>query len=500
MIDIDIDFDVDYERLQCFKSQLRSHWCHHPIGLLYLASVVRESFPDIAIRVFHTITSNNPIGRIESLITEFNPNLVGLRSLSIEQAMFKRIARRIRELKQDVYLIAGGPYPSSSYQDLVSSSYVDMVVIGEGEKTFVDVIQQLRSNRNLPLNLPGTAVVENDLVQVNKPQPPITDIDAIPFPSYDLINLKDYDGMSNNSFQDTSKSAFLFASRGCPYRCFYCHQLFGNKVRRRSAENVVSEMRQHVERRGIQNFVFVDDVFNVPQEKAKQTLSLIAKELPGVRINFPNGMRSDQMDDEFIDLLEQAGTVHVATAIETANSRLQKLIGKNLNIAKAAQAIDAASRRFIVSTYFMIGFPTETHKDAMETVSLAENLGHVSVPNMSVVRVYRGTSFFEMLQPNEEQALALADQERGMLQPKMFGDLNFYGDVFPKEKVPLRGQDIEALRWEWMRRVFNNPDRVKNSYKVIQKHLNNKEILEFYRNVYDNPKFNEKSLKRLLKQ
>jgi len=217
-----------------------------------------------------------------------------------------------------------------------------------------------------------------------------------------------------------------------------------------------------------------------------------------VHLNFPNGLRADQIDDELIDLLEQTGTVHMALAVETANPRVQKIIRKNLMIDRAFKAIDAVSRKFIVCVFFMIGFPTETFKEAMETIKFAEELKYLAEPTLSVVRVYKGTPLFDMLKPNREQKKELLKQEKEFCQPKLFNDMVFYGDLFSSEKVPLKGDDIQALQWEWVRRIFNDSERIANSHKVLQRHMNQMQILEFYRNLFDKQSFNEKSLKQLL--
>jgi radical SAM superfamily enzyme YgiQ (UPF0313 family) len=492
-----IDIEKNWEEHS--KGSFFPRWGHHPIGLMYLASAVQKSCPDITIRIFHTITSSHPLDSIRSLILDFDPDLVGLRALSLAQDIFRTVVERIRELIPDVKLVAGGPYPSSSFEDIVSSMPVDVVVIGEGEKTFTELINKISTNGEIPSGLPGTAVLVNNHVKVNKPQSPIADLNTIPSPDYDLINLKDYDKISNQAFRKTSESAFIFSSRGCPFKCFYCHQMFGKKVRHRTPRNVVEEMRQHLEKRGIRNFVFLDDLFNVPMKIAKETLSLIAKELPDIQINFSNGLRADQIDDEFIDLFEKAGTVQMALAVETASPRLQKIMGKNLDLAKTEKAIEAVSKRFILCTYFMVGFPTETYEEAMETICFAERLEHIVQPALNVVRIYKGTTLFEMLQPNKEQTLSLINQEQNVYTPNLFDDPTFYGDLFPDEKVPLSGEDIQTLKWEWARRVVNNKNRINNCYRILQKHLSHQQIIEFYRGHYQNPNFNQKSLERLLK-
>ena len=80
----------------------------------------------------------------------------------------------------------------------------------------------------------------------------------------------------------------------------------------------------------------------------------------------------------------------------------------------------------------------------------------------------------------------------------MFGDLEFYGDLFSKEKVPLKSADLKELLFCWMRDVLVNTERIKKSHQVLKKHLNDDKILEFYRGIYGRPKLNERELQRLL--
>ena len=490
LIDVEIFEDKNNPELQLYS--------HHPIGLLYLISSVKKQFPDIEFKVFHTSTSTNPIKEIEALLSSFNPDLVGLRALSIAANSFKLISERIRELKPDITIIAGGPYPSISYQDILVTGMANITVIGEGEATFVELIDNLNKSNAIPFDIKGTAVIKDGKVRLNDPRPVIQNIDVIPFPDYNYINLKDYGLLKNHALQDASKSAYILSSRGCPYGCFYCHQLFGKRIRRRSAENVIAEMREHIEKRGIFDFVFLDDIFNVPMAEAKKVLKAIITDLPPVRINFPNGLRADFIDEEMLDLFEQAGTVEMALAVETVVPRLQKLVGKNLDIAKAQIAISAATKRFITRIFFIIGFPTETFEEAMQTINFAASFEYVAQPTLSILRIFNNSKLFDILKPTEEQALKIVEQEKNFIHLKMFSNLEFYGDLFPADKVPLKSSDLQELQLHWLRNVIMNPVRIKNSYQVISKHHDNEKTLEFYRGALDRPKFSEKDLQKLL--
>lgn len=118
---------------------------------------------------------------------------------------------------------------------------------------------------------------------------------------------------------------------------------------------------------------------------------------------------------------------------------------------------------------------------------------------LSVLRVYNNTKLFNLLEPTAEQANAIVAQEGKVIHLEMFDEMEFYGDLFPSDKVPLNSSDLKNLLYEWMRNVFIDTNRIKKSHKVLEKHLDKEKILEFYKSVFDKPKFNEKALKRLLK-
>ena len=231
----------------------------------------------------------------------------------------------------------------------------------------------------------------------------------------------------------------------------------------------------------------------------KEILHQVIDRLPGVSLNFPNGLRADQLDDEFLDLLEKAGTVHMALAVETASPWLQKVVGENLKIEKTRGMIEHASKRFVLGVFYMIGFPTETRDEAMETIAFAESLKHVVQPVMSIVRVYPGLPLYTALNATEEQKRRIEQQTAEALQPKMHGDPSLYGDFFSDEEVPLKSNDIRELRWEWIRRVVQDPERIRNSFDVLRKHFDDSQVLEFYRNMYDKLDFSERDLNKMLK-
>ncbi|MBK7259204.1 MAG: radical SAM protein [Ignavibacteriae bacterium] len=162
-------------------------------------------------------------------------------------------------------------------------------------------------------------------------------------------------------------------TRGCPYRCAYCHNILGKTFRVRSPEHVMREIRMIHDTYGITDFQVIDDIFNLDMDRAKKICDLIVGSRLPLTLSFPNAIRSDRVDEELIDKMAAAGTKFISIAIETASPRLQRLIRKNLDLDRAFKAIDTITRVGIVTRgFFMIGFPTETEDEARQTIEYAK--------------------------------------------------------------------------------------------------------------------------------
>jgi radical SAM superfamily enzyme YgiQ (UPF0313 family) len=389
--------------IDILRTSLEEVWpsVEHSLGLMYLASASKRKFGDMIDVEIWTLISKprqceEDVENVKQKLGEFEPDFVGIRSLSIGKEAFHFTAETVKKWNPECFVAAGGPYPTDDPEDSLKSGFVDCTVIGEGEETFTELIENLLSNKDW-LNVPGIAYRQNGRMEKSIPRNSITDLDSIAFPDYALI---DPDKFSNQFLTFTAKiskpHANILTTRGCPYRCAYCHNILGKKFRVRSPENVLEEIRYIHNTYGITDFQIIDDIFNLDIPRAKRICDLIIKSGMNLTFSFPNAIRGDQVDEELMDKMAEAGTKFISYAVETASPRLQKLIRKHLNLDKVFKAIDYTTKVGIVTRgFFMLGFPTETEEEAIQTIEYAKSSSLCGATFFTVV-YFPGTELYKL--------------------------------------------------------------------------------------------------------
>ena len=372
----------------------------HSLGLLYLASALREVHGDaveISIRtlVSNPYTEDTERTEVQSWITELEPAVVGIRSLTLGAPAQHMVAETVKAHDPDCTVVTGGPFATDSPEDALTSS-VDVAVIGEGERTFNELIGNLMDGRGYQ-EVKGLAFRRDGILVRTDPRPMIKDLDVLAFPAWDLV---DQDLFTNQYLTFTSKifrpHGNILSTRGCPYNCMYCHNILGKTFRARSPANVFAEIRYLHDTYGMTDFQFIDDIFNLDLDRAKAICDLIIDSELKLTLSFPNGVRGDRMDAELIDKMARAGTGFMSYAVETASPRLQKLIQKNLDLDRVFEAIERSTQAGIITRgYFMLGFPGETEEEALATIEYAKSSALCGVTFFTVV-YYPGTKLYQL--------------------------------------------------------------------------------------------------------
>jgi radical SAM superfamily enzyme YgiQ (UPF0313 family) len=345
---------------------------------MYLAAYAQRERPgQHSFRLVDQHTQAQTPAGWRALIDEFRPEVIGLSALTVESPFLCQLTALFKAACPDVPIIAGGPHATAVRAGLLGEAAVDYVIGGEAEVAFVQLLDALgRGEREPSTRISGLCYrrADGSLYEVpnNLSQPAVNDL---PLPAYELIDLDRYGSFGRMSPFLQGRYGALFTSRGCPYRCTYCHEVFEKGFRAMAPARVVDEMEHVIDRYGIRQFEFFDDIFNADPKRAFGVCSEIVRRGLKVELCFPNGLRADHLPDELIAALHEAGTIQISFAIETASPRLQKLVRKHMKLDRLRDAVIAAEkRRMLTMGFFMLGFPTETREEAEQTIRFAFSL------------------------------------------------------------------------------------------------------------------------------
>jgi len=359
-----------------------------PVGLMYVAASLRLQHPEIHIKILETSMDARSDEDLARELLAFDPDLVGIRSISLFEDELKRVARVARGVL-GVPIVCGGPIATARRGALLREiPEIDFLVVGEGELAFAGLFAG-KIGRGL-VTRQGSHIADSGDGDV------ADSLDELPNPDYSLIELERYESHLSYAYNHR-RQGVLVTSRGCPYLCTYCNTFAGKTARLRSAGHVVAEMEQMFREHGIQDFYVVDDIFNLDRKRTAAVFRQIISLGKSWRLYFVNGLRADIMTRELVDLMVDAGTVWVTYAIESGNSRIQQLIKKNMRLDRAADIINySQDRGLVVNVNTMYGFPTETAAEAQETLDYLARLRMPSLlPYHFCLRGYEGCEIVE---------------------------------------------------------------------------------------------------------
>lgn len=366
-----------------------------PLGILYLTSSLRQELgPRVEVEVESLSTAVRSTDGIAPLVESRRPDVVGISSSLVEEPDAVAVARASRALSPPATVVVGGPYPTCAPGRALENTGADLAVLGEGESAFVNIVRALLDGSD-PARAPGATRLEGDLVSTEPPPP--ANVDAIPPPAWDAIPIETYSRLYN--FNDIplleELHVPLLTSRGCSYRCSFCHNIFGKRFRGRSPENVVEEMEILVDRHGVREFHVVDDIFNADPGRVEAICRLILSRGLDVSLAFPNGVRGDILSKKHIELLRRAGCYSITVALESASARILSRMRKRTNLEKLERAVRHASEAgMIVSCFVIFGYPGETREDLLQTIRWVRDSA-VDFPRHSIASPFPSTLMAE---------------------------------------------------------------------------------------------------------
>ncbi len=352
-------------------------WHFIPYNLCMLASMIRNFYD---VRIVDAYAEEMTESQLADRIKEISPDVVGITVMMDQFAdAGHRTAKVVKKVLPASRVVMGGVYPTISPSDVLEDKNIDYAVVGEGEYVFKGLLDFIAGNSK---DLPAKGVYYkngHELIETGRAEF-ITDLDSLPFPSYDLIDFKKY---SNNYDRKSVGGpvnypyARMFTSRGCPQKCSFCQvkHISGRKFRNRSAKNILKEIKWLHNEFGVQNLIFDDDNLFTKRKRAVELFSGMIEQgltMPWASIS----TAVFYLDDKLLKLMKTSGCYFMNIAIESGSQRvLKEIVRKPVNYDYAKRMVALAKKEGIfVAANFIIGFPTETWNEIRETIQFSEEL------------------------------------------------------------------------------------------------------------------------------
>jgi len=339
-----------------------------PLGLMMLSACAKIQGHNIQI-----LDPNPSDEHIEEQIREFHPDLIAYSLLTTQISRAQEIQRNIKKHFPNVLTAAGGIHPTALPEWTLKNLDLDFVVCGEGEITFVEVLNTLDKNGDFS-TVPGVATLKNNNLLKADQRPLIEDLDTLPLPDRTAVPFHRYlrpPGNIRGKFLKRGTSMFL--SRGCPFGCIFCssHDVFGRRVRRRSISHIMSEIELLISNYKVDGLWFLDDTLLEDQEWLKDLCGAMKK------TGLPWGCQAHvrRADENLFRIMKNSGCLQLEFGVESGSDRILRRLRKGSDTDDIRRAFSICKRLSIRTlANFMIGIPDETMDDAELSFQLAKEI------------------------------------------------------------------------------------------------------------------------------
>ncbi len=317
--------------------------------------------------------------------------------------MVRELMKRARRAVPGAFYIGGGEHCTAMPEAVLRDGGMDLIVFGEGEATFAEVLQKLgKGDRNWRPQAGVCFLAEDGTFVKNGRMERMREPDDLPYPDWDGMDIGAY--MNASVFMGPSgagaRSIPMLATRGCPYACTFCASpnMWTRMYRTRDPKKVVDEMEHWMAKYGANDFQFQDLTAIV----RKEWIVDFCREIVGRKLKLtwqiPVGTRSEAIDDEVTDLLMASGCHHVTYAPESGSDRILKAIDKKVHLDRLEDSARSALKSGMTVCLFMIvGFPQETPEDIAKTFAFIRRMARLGVHEIAVSTFVPlpGTSLFD---------------------------------------------------------------------------------------------------------
>ena len=341
------------------------------IGLAYLAAACRRAGQEVL--VLDNFVTNHPPRKIVDLARAWGAQVVGLTMLTPTARSTEALARTLRSEIPGIHVVLGNLHASLFAEDILAAGTGDVIVHGEGEIRFPQVVEALVGGRELS-DIPGISYRNDGGVRQTAPAEPISELDDLPYPAWELFPWSSYTFLPFVTIARPCLS--LLGTRGCPFHCKFCALGYmGSTLRKRAPEAIAGEIEWLVRDFGIRHVGFVDPIFPFSRSHGLAVCRAIQeRKIPGPWW-WTSETRVDVVDEEICREMKKARCKRILFGVESGVNELLEGVGKNFTTDDVRKAVQSArSADLEISAFFMLGLPGENAEMTRQTIDFALSL------------------------------------------------------------------------------------------------------------------------------
>jgi radical SAM superfamily enzyme YgiQ (UPF0313 family) len=387
-----------------------------PLGLAYLAAYVRGKNE---VKIVDALSLDYNQEELKNEIKNFKPDIIGISAFATpasnkvyEDAMLGK------SVNPNTIVVVGGAHATFTAKEMLNEcKAIDVVVIGEGEETFKELVNTIKEGKNLK-DVEGIVFRQGRKIIENPKRQMIKNLDKLPFPAYDLLPIEKYK-------VGKIRFATIITSRGCPFRCIFCSssEIVGKIWRARSVKNIMQELKMLNKNYDVREIEFLDDLFTFDIKRTKDFCNALKKSK--MNISWSCSSRADIIvrNPEIANYLKEAGCHTIYVGAESGSQKILNIIGKGITTEQVRECVKIVKRAGIkILLSFVIGIPGETHADIEKTIRFSREVKPDFV-QFTICTPYPGTPLY------------YEAKKKGLLLSENWEDYNVMKPVMKLEHV-----------------------------------------------------------------
>ncbi len=334
-----------------------------PFGLMSLGAYLLEN--DIEVIIEDYIVNPYTRERAREIVNRFRPDVIGATAVTMNVNNALRILKDYSEESPDSIILMGGPHATFDAESLLADNgHVDFIVRGEGEITATELMRNL-GDTNAYKDIKGLSYRDNGSIVHNETRDFIPDINILPYPARNLIQLSKYKalGLPIN----------MITSRGCPFECIFCvgSKMVGRRVRYFDIERVVDEFEM-LAAMGFRQINIVDDLFTSHKKRCVEICEKIIRR--GIKHEWTAFARVDTVSRDLLDIMKASGCNMLCFGIESGVQEILDRVKKKTTLEKIEKALALCKEAGIVPmASYIMGLPGETPETVKQTMDFAKS-------------------------------------------------------------------------------------------------------------------------------